>query len=158
MTAYPVLRRARAEDVPHIEALLLSAQLPTAGLRDHLDNFFVIEGDGRLLGSAGLEVYGEAALLRSVVVEPAQRAKGLGTLLTQAALDEARRCGIRRLYLFTMWAAAFFARFGFRPVPLADFEVSLRRSSQYRKVASWPALAKQLTAMHLELAQEEAPS
>ncbi len=147
----PRLRRARPADAPAIEALLASERLPPYGLLDHLETFFVLEEGGRIVGSAGLEVYGQAALLRSVAVSPGLRKQRLGERLTGAALAEARRRGVRRVYLFTMHAAEFFARYGFREVTLEEFEPAVRQSIQYRGVSSMPELRARLKAMRLEL-------
>ena len=62
------------------------------------------EGDGSIVGIAGLEVYGSAALLRSVAVDPAWRGTGLGRLVTERALDDARSAGASEVYLLTTTA------------------------------------------------------
>ncbi len=147
----PDLRRARAEDIPQIEALLAAERLPPYGLKDHLDTFFVLEEGERVVGSAGLEVYGEAALLRSVVVAPESRGRQEGQRLTEAALAEARKRGVTRVYLFTMAAGGFFARYGFREVTLAEFEPAVRASFQYQGVSRMPQLRERLRAMRLAL-------
>src|SRR4051812_24059661 len=70
----PMIRAADAEDRARIEQLLVAALLPTEGVADPRSTFFVAEKNGRIVGAAGLEPYGEYALLRSVVV--AEEAKG----------------------------------------------------------------------------------
>jgi N-acetylglutamate synthase-like GNAT family acetyltransferase len=147
----PTLRRAREEDIPQIEALLLAERLPPYGINEYLGTFFVLEDGGRVVGSAGLEVYGQAALLRSVVVAPELRGGTHGRRLTEAALAEARARGVQRVYLFTMHAAEFFARYGFRECGLEDFEPAVRESYQYRGVSTMPQLREWLKAMRLEL-------
>jgi len=147
----PRLRRARATDVPAIEALVTAERLPPQGLREHLGSFLVLEDGGRVVGSAGLEVYGEAALLRSVVVAPEMRGQGLGERLTEAALAEARKRGARRVYLFTLSAADFFARYGFRDLSVDDFEAAMADSFQVRAVSTIPQLRQFLRGMRLEL-------
>jgi len=109
-------RRATPADLPLILSLLRQANLSVAGVEDHLAEFLVaVEGD-RIVGSAGLEVYGEAALLRSVAVAAPQRGRGLGARLVTAALARARHLGVREVALLTTSAAPFFRRFGFRDV------------------------------------------
>ncbi len=147
----PRLRRARADDLPTIEALLAEERLPPQGLREHLGSFFVLEDDGRVVGSAGLELYGEAALLRSVVVTPEMRGRGLGERLTEAALAKAKKEGARRVYLFTFSAADFFARYGFRDLSVDDFDSAMADSFQVRAVTTIPQLRQFLRAMRLEL-------
>ncbi len=147
----PALRRARDQDISQIEALLLAEHLPPYGIRDFLETFFVLEDGGRVVGSAGLEVYGEAALLRSVVVAPELRGGKYGQRLAESALAEARRRGVQRVYLFTMRAASFFSRYGFRECGLEDFEPAVRKSFQYQGVSTMPQLRELLKVMRLEL-------
>ena len=56
------------------------------GLSDYLATTLVARADQTVIGSAALEPYGAAALLRSVAVDQAFRGQGLGQRLTQAAL------------------------------------------------------------------------
>ena len=67
------LRTARSADLTEVLALLGRAQLPTAGVAEALSHFVVAESEGKLVGVAGLEVYGASALLRSVAVEDSWR-------------------------------------------------------------------------------------
>lgn len=103
-------------DLPAVLHLLAATALPTASVRDHLEHFLVAELRGEIVGVAGLEPYGEVALLRSVAVEPRQRGSGLGHRLTEAALHAAGHLGCRTVYLLTENADRYFSRFGFRTV------------------------------------------
>jgi amino-acid N-acetyltransferase len=145
------VRPARAEDVPRIEELITGEHLPAYGLDEFLGSFFVLEDGERVVGCAGLEVYGEAALLRSVVVAPELRRKDEGRRLVEAALAEARRLGVARVYLFTMSADAFFGRLGFRLVQPEEFEEAVRASRQFEAVSRIPDLRARIKAMALEL-------
>ncbi len=145
------VRRARAEDIPRIEALITAERLPAYGLTDYLETFFVLEEEGRVLGCAGLELYGRSALLRSVVVAAERRRRDDVRRLVEEALAEARRRGARRVYLFTMSADGFFARLGFRLVDPEDFESAVRASRQYEAVSRIPQLREQIKGMALDL-------
>ena len=148
----PRLRRARPEDVAAIEKLLTAEWLPPFMIADFLETFWVLEDEGgAVVGSAGLEIYSEAALLRSVVVAPSLRGTRQGERLTRMALDEAERRGVRRVYLFTLHAAPFFARFGFQECTMDDFEASARESSQYRILLEHLEVAQVLKAMSLTI-------
>lgn len=136
MTA-PTIRPASVDDVRAIKSLLAEYTLPRADLGRYVDHFLVAELDGRIVGSAGLEVYGRAAVLRSVAVEESLRGSGLGTRLTEEALHIARRIGVRRLYLFTVDAVAFFERFGFRTLHLEQVDAAIQGSPEYRLVRRW---------------------
>ena len=149
MTAEP--RPARAEDIPRIEALITGEHLPAYGLDEFLETFFVLADGEHIAGCAGLEVYGEAALLRSVVVAPERRRRDEGRRLVEAALTEARRRHVARVYLFTMSAGGFFGRLGFREVQPEEFEEAVRASRQFEAVSRMPDLRARIKAMALEL-------
>jgi amino-acid N-acetyltransferase len=146
-----LVRPARHEDVPAIERLLVAESLPVTPIVEYLDGFSVLESDDEVLGAAGIEMYGEAAFLRSVVVAQALQGTGMGDWLVRSALEHAQRTGARRVYLFTMHAADFFARLGFQAVSMDDFEAAVRAAPQYVGVSQMPAIAGRLTAMRLEL-------
>ncbi|MDQ7850606.1 MAG: arsenic resistance N-acetyltransferase ArsN2 [Armatimonadota bacterium] len=110
------IRPARRADYEAIVALLRDAGLPLTGVEEHLETFLVAEDRGGIAGAAGLEIYGDVALLRSVAVAAPRRGRGLGQALVAAAVTEARRRGVRELALLTTGAARFFARLGFHQV------------------------------------------
>jgi GNAT superfamily N-acetyltransferase len=59
--------------------------------------------DARLVGSIGIvRVTPETAQLRWFLVDPLARGQGLGRRLLERALGEARRCGYRSMFLWTI--------------------------------------------------------
>lgn len=142
----PALRSAEAADREAIVRLLEDADLPAAGVDDFLPRFVVAEAGGRIVGVAGLEVHGRDGVLRSVVVSPALRGKGLGHRLTTRILDSARAAGLRRLYLLTTTAEDYFPRHGFRRIDREEASPEVRESVEFREAC--PASA---VAMVLEL-------
>jgi amino-acid N-acetyltransferase len=107
-----IIGHASAEDSGVILDLLQQSQLPVDGVTDHLATTVVAREDGRIVGSAALEMYGEHALLRSVAVSAAFQSRGLGRVLTEAALAMARERHVRAVYLLTTTAEQFFPKFG----------------------------------------------
>jgi amino-acid N-acetyltransferase len=107
------LRTAIPSDLPEVLALLEDAQLPIAGVAEAFPHFVVAEREGRLIGAAGLEIFGASALLRSVVVENSWRGTGVGQRLIEHALDEAKERRIDDVFLLTTTAEQYFPRFGF---------------------------------------------
>ena len=91
------------------------------------------EGDGSIVGTAGLEVYGNAALLRSVAVDPAWRGTGLGRLVTERALDDARSAGASEVYLLTTTAEDYFPRVGFASVARECVPAALMASEEFQR-------------------------
>ena len=130
----------------HTATLLATADLPLAGAEAHLSDFFLAFRDDVLIGSAGLERYGDTALLRSVAVTASERGHGLGQALVQQVLAYAASLGVCQVVLLTTTAADFFVRFGFRPISRAEFPRSAQMSVEFQEAC--PASA---TAMSLEL-------
>jgi len=112
----PIIRRATLRDLDTIKQLLESASLPTLGVAEHVQHFLVAENSATIVGTIGLEVYGDTALLRSAVVIPNMQSKGIGGLLYSHNLDQARRLRVRRLLLLTNTAEEYFARKGFKRI------------------------------------------
>ncbi len=138
---------ARPDDLPAIVSLLERSGLATQGIAECLRTALVARVDGRVAGTAGLEIYGASALLRSVAVEEPLRSQGLGARLTRAALELARQSGVRRVYLLAEEAAAYYPRFGFQPVPRDRVDPAVRRSGEF--VSACPESAR---AMVMDLA------
>jgi amino-acid N-acetyltransferase len=94
--------------------LLQQANLPTEDLTAaHCENFFFSGPSSAPSGIVGLELFGEVALLRSLVVAPGRRGTGAGASLLSHAEEQARKRGVRSLYLLTTTAEPFFARHGY---------------------------------------------
>ena len=128
------LRLAAAADRAGIEALLEALGLPTAGVAEWLPHFHVAEDEaGRLVGVAGVELYGEGALLRSVGVDPGWRSTGLGRALVDRALAAARAAGALEIYLLTTTAETWFPRLGFTPTPREGVPAQVRGSVEFRE-------------------------
>lgn len=140
------IERAAPAQVGDVLALLAQSGLPTDGLADHWPATLVALQAGCVVGSAALELYGAAALLRSVAVAQSLRGQGIGRQLTAAALDLARTHGVRQVYLLTETAPAFFAGLGFRPVSRAAVAPAVQQSMEF--VSACPQSAQ---AMLLDL-------
>jgi len=85
MTA--VIEPATPGDVPAMVSLLVDAGLPTEGLGDHLVSAVVGRAGTSVVATAAVELYGDAALLRSVAVARTARGNGIGVRIARAALD-----------------------------------------------------------------------
>lgn len=128
----PVVRTAREEDLPAIARLLEEAALSPEGASEFLPHFRVAFDGVTLIGTVGIEPYGEEGLLRSLAVAPSGRSRGTGTLLLRQALDDARQLGIRRLVLLTTTAADYFEGRGWRKIDRATETGGVTNSSQFR--------------------------
>lgn len=147
----PQLRPARREEVAEITALIVSEGMPAMEVEERLDGFWVLDDGGTLVGCAGVELYGAAAVLRSVMVSDVLRGTGEGVRLVERCLNYAREKGARRCYLFTMTAEGFFPRFGFERCTLDDFELAAREGWQWRGVSENEPLREVLIPMRATL-------
>lgn len=112
----PAIRQATSNDLAAIAQLLESASLPTLRVEEHIQHFLVAEKDETIVGTIGLEVYGDTALLRSAVVTADLQNKGIGSLLYDRNIDQARQLNVQRLILLTNTAEKYFERKGFRKI------------------------------------------
>jgi len=143
-----VIRPAGPADLPALLTLLESAHLPVEGVAEWLEWFVVAESAGRLVGAAGLEVYGSEGLLRSVAVAADRRGQGLGGALTDEALAAAARAGIRTVYLLTNTAEQYFPRHGFRRITREQVSAAVQQSVEFRELcpASSAVMVKAVSA------------
>ncbi|MGH2399125.1 MAG: arsenic resistance N-acetyltransferase ArsN2 [bacterium] len=111
--------------------MLIAAGLPTAGVPEHMAGFVVAEDGERAVGTAGLEVYGQMGLLRSVAVEPEYRGRGVAHELVTRTLRSAAAAGIRNVYLLTATAAEYFRRFGFEAVARDEVSPDVQVSEEF---------------------------
>lgn len=122
-----MIRKAQMGDVKDIQKLLtgfasrgdmLSRSL--SELYESLRDFYVAVEDDRLLGAAALHiVWDDLAEVRSVAVSEETGRRGIGSLLVQACIAEAREIGLGRIFCLT-YKPDFFAKFGFRLVDKSE--------------------------------------
>jgi amino-acid N-acetyltransferase len=140
---------ARPEDLDGVLGLLTENRLPLDGLREHLATTLVARQDGRIVGSAALEMYPGGALLRSVAVAPTLQRQRLGRDLTDAAirLAEARR--VPAIYLLTTTADQYFPKFGFERIARSDVPADVQTSVEFTSAcpSSATVMRKRLTSV-----------
>ena len=112
--------------------LLTSAGLPASDLTDaHMDTFFYAGSATAPDAMVGMEIHGPDALLRSLVVAPALRERGLGQLLVAKAERYARECGVSTVYLLTVTAEKFFLARGYTSAARDAAPPSIRRTTEF---------------------------
>src|SRR5882724_4075306 len=103
-----------------VVTLLEAEGLPTSDLMEgQLEHFFFTGSDGAPSAVVGLELYGEVALLRSLVVSAVARTQGLGSALVHHAEVYAAAQRVRCLYLLTTTAESYFAHRGYKRIDRA---------------------------------------
>jgi amino-acid N-acetyltransferase len=119
-------------DLIGIQWLLDLESLPSADLTETaLDHFLVVRDEIGLIGVVGLEVYGQVALLRSLVVANSHAGRGIGRGLVVAAESLAAGLGCRSMYLLTITAEAFFELLGFRRIERHAAPPEIQRSAEF---------------------------
>jgi amino-acid N-acetyltransferase len=122
---------AQADDLGAVLELLDRSELPRDGLAEHFEIALVARDGARVVGSAAVERYGDAGLLRSVAVDSAYRGQGLGARLVGAVLDQARQHGLQTIYLLTTSAPDYFPRFGFAPISRSEVAPAVQQSVEF---------------------------
>jgi len=119
----PRVREARTQDVrairdlvqPLAEARVLVAK-DTVSYYESLQEFRVVEMDGRVVGCGALHVMWEdLAEIRTLAVADDYRGHGLGHLLLDHLVHDARRLGVKRLFCLT-FEVDFFRHNGFQVI------------------------------------------
>jgi amino-acid N-acetyltransferase len=115
-----------------VKALLAAADLPTADLRaEHFEHFIACGPEDSPDAVVGLELYGEVALLRSLVVAAAARGKGHGSGLVAQAEAYAGQRGVQEIYLLTTTAQAFFRQRGYAHCARAEAPAAIRQTAEF---------------------------
>ncbi len=141
----PFLREEQVAGTdPRLAKALREAGLPTDDLRTSAGRFYSYRTlGGTLVGYGGFEVNGEDVLLRSLLVLPAARGKGIGRNIALLLMSRAFDIGGRQAWLLTTSAAAYFEKLGFAVATREAAPAAIRQSPQ--AVSLCPASAVLLT-------------
>lgn len=120
-------------DYQQLSGLLQAAGLCHTDLKAPEVELFGVSAAGGWVGYFGYEIYGHAALFRSLVVVPGFRGQGYGTLIWQEAKERLQNKQAKEVYLLTNTAAPFFARLGFAAVPRASVPVSIAATTEFKE-------------------------
>jgi amino-acid N-acetyltransferase len=123
---------ARANDLIGIQWLLDLESLPSADLTEtSLEHFLVVRDEIGVIGVVGLEVYGQVALLRSLVVANSHAGRGIGRGLVGTAESLAAGLGCPSIYLLTTTAEAFFELLGFRRIERHAAPPEIQKTTEF---------------------------
>ena len=117
------IRRARTADVREIQRFIdvyaddkILLSKPTVQLYEDVQEFWIAERDGAVLGCGALHVMWEdLAEVRTLAVAPGERGTGVGHLLLGRLVEVAKELGVRRVFCLT-FEVEFFSRHGFRQI------------------------------------------
>lgn len=118
------VEKAKINDTPRIHELVNSfadkgEMLPRAlsEIYENLRDFFVLrDNNGQVIGCVALHIsWADLAEIKSLAVSGDKQAQGLGSVLVEACLDEARELGIPTIFCLS-YKPAFFEKHKFRQV------------------------------------------
>jgi len=121
-------------------ALLAAEKLPVDDLPETLDNFVVAVDAQKPIGVAGIEVYGDYGLLRSLAVDKAHRGQGHANNLLAQIEDTAKTLGLQAIYLLTETAANYFSRKGYQTITRAEVPEEVQQSTEFSHVCPASAI------------------
>ncbi|NLP65054.1 GNAT family N-acetyltransferase [Paraburkholderia sacchari] len=121
-------RYATTKDVPDVEDLLRTCQLPVEGVREHINRYLVSRDSSGIIGCAALEQYGKVGLLRCIAVARRARFAGLGNFILSLLVADARERGIESLIVHSTGAERYFEQIGFTAAETSELPDDLRRS------------------------------
>ena len=117
-----LVRRATTHDVAAIRALVdqyqgeVLLEKATVTLYEDVQEFWVAEDDGAVLGCGALHVLWEdLGEIRTVAVDQAAKRRGIGGLIVDRLIEHGRDLGIGRIFVLT-FETSFFASRGFREI------------------------------------------
>lgn len=115
--------KARIADIPQIQKLVnhfaaKGEMLPRAlsELYENVRDLYVVRSGEEVIGCAALHVFWlDLAEIRGVAVVEEMQNQGVGAVIIEACVDEAKNLGINTIFCLT-YRPGFFERFGFSEV------------------------------------------
>ncbi len=85
-----------------------------ADIYENLQAFTIAETDGNVVGCCALQIiWSDLAEIKSLAVDQANTEKGIGKMLVAAAIDQATKLGLSRVFALTL-DPDFFQKLGFK--------------------------------------------
>lgn len=97
-----------------------------------------------LVGSGGLEFYGDKSLLRSLAVSQTMRSQALGKQIVNDLIQQVKSEGLKETYLLTQTAYYFFLKFGFSEINRDEVPEEIKSSTEFSQVCPTSARVMKL--------------
>lgn len=110
--------------------ILEQQNLPTSDIDEDKLLYLLINGE-KIIGTAGLEIFEDCALLRSVSVIKEEQGKGYGKVINGEIEKYARESGIDCMYLLTTTAKDFFDKQGYCVIKREESPVALQQTAEF---------------------------
>ena len=122
---------AMGQEQETVLVLLSKVNLPIEGAADHFQNFFVAQDGSQLVGCAGIEIYDDVGLIRSVAVHPFFQGQGIGHALVEEIQSFSNDKGLKEIYLVTDTAEQFFSGLNFVTISREDVDLRIKQSIEF---------------------------
>ncbi|MBI1782468.1 MAG: GNAT family N-acetyltransferase [Sphingobacteriales bacterium] len=110
--------------------LLQQSKLPAQDIDDDKLLYLLKEGN-KVIGTAGLEIFEDYTLLRSVSVIEEEQGKGYGKLINNELESYAKESGINCLYLLTTTAKDFFDKQGYCVIKREETPEAIKQTAEF---------------------------
>jgi amino-acid N-acetyltransferase len=129
-----VVQPASQTDYFSITDLLSAQKLPIEDISRDLRHFFVAKKNEKIIGTIGMEQYGEFGLLRSMATDLQFRNQGIASQLVEELFRHAKKMGIRTMFLLTETAESYFLKKGFETMKREEAPGAIRQSTEFSHV------------------------
>ena len=124
--------KAKVEHIPAMKALIdafakrnLMLSRSLNAMYQNVRDFYVCMDEGRIVGCVALHVvWANLAEVKSLAVDESVQGKGVGRILVEAALEDARNLHLPRVYCLT-YSPEFFRKMGFQEIDKAELPHSV---------------------------------
>lgn len=122
-----VVEKARISDAPQLHRLINHfadkgemLHRPLSEIYENIRDYFVIRGpNGEIVACCALHIcWSDLAEIKALAVKEERQGEGLGSLLVEACLKEARDIGIPKVFCLT-YKPKFFEKFGFKRIDMS---------------------------------------
>lgn len=140
--------KAGPADKEVVTSLLKEADLLTDDLPTGLEHFILARNEGALVGVAGMELFEQVGLLRSIAVSPDHQGKGIARKLVEQLLANADKQEIEAVYLITTTADHYFDRYGFVVVNREQVPEAIQQTRQFSGLCPTSAVVMKRDLTH----------
>jgi amino-acid N-acetyltransferase len=131
---------ADLEDLPGVYRLLTECDLPSSDLISSQVRIWVLRKGQDIIGTIGLELYGDHGFLRSFAVTQPYRKLGMGGRLIDTLIEFSRSQGVHTLHLLTTSAENYFEKIGFKKWDRTEAPETIRGNAQFSTLCSSAAV------------------
>jgi len=125
------LKIAVSEDDRKLAIALLQAQgLPVSDINEDT-LLYLLWNEQRVVGTAGIDIFEDCALLRSVSVIKEEQGKGFGRVINEEMEKFAKESGINCLYLLTTTAKDFFDKQGYCTIRREEAPPAVKETAEF---------------------------